>query len=162
MRALDRGSEEEKELVARRMRLTLQEVLGEEEGRALYTMDWLRARLDWHLDPEATVAEVLLACSLEGGTILGHTIVRVEQEENGQPFGLFSTTYVDPAARRMGAARALVTAGEAWLEAQGMTTFATDTAQDNPRLIGLFEGRGYAISLRSGAMVRLKKSKPQA
>lgn len=157
VRPLDRSSEEEKQLVTQRMRLTLQEVIGEEEGAALYSMDWLRDRLEWHLDPSSTTAEVFLALDMQQEEILGHTIVRLEKDERGQCFGLFSTTYVDPAARRLGVARQLVQQGEDWLQHQGMTVFATDTSQSNQRLIGLFEGRDYAIVLRSGGMVRLQK-----
>ncbi|MGB0953494.1 MAG: GNAT family N-acetyltransferase [Planctomycetota bacterium] len=160
VRALDRTSADERELIARRMRLTLQEVLGEEEGAALYSMEWLRERLRWHLEDPSVTAEVYLALDAEHQSILGHTIVRLESDEDGQAFGLFSTTYVDPAARRRGVARSLVQQGERWFQKQGMMVFATDTSATNPRLIRLFEGFGYAIVLRSGDMVRLRKERP--
>src|SRR5437762_9348922 len=51
IRPVDPTSESELELAARRMRLTLNEVLGEEAGTALYSMEWLRQRVLWHLNP---------------------------------------------------------------------------------------------------------------
>ena len=56
IREIDPTSKEEISLVASRMRETLIEVLGEERGTALYSMDWLRNRVLWHLDPTQTSA----------------------------------------------------------------------------------------------------------
>lgn len=149
------GLEAELELVALRMRATLEEVLGAERGRALYDMDWLRERVRWHLDP-AQRGEVWLACD-PPDQILGHSIVRLEPEL-GPGVGLFSTTYVLPSARRTGLAQCLLQAGESWLRAAGATQATTHTAAGNQGLIALFEGRGYAITLRAEAMVRLSKA----
>lgn len=49
IRALDPGSEAEIDLVAQRMRRTLIDVEGEETGTALYTMEWLRDQVRFHL-----------------------------------------------------------------------------------------------------------------
>ena len=162
IRPLDRSKESQRALVVSRMRLTLQEVLGQEEGASLYTLEWLRDRLDWHLEGSSCAAEVFLAESTEESSILGHTIVRLEEEEGGTPFGLFSTTYVTPEARRLGVAAALIEKGEDWLRRGGMTRFATDTASDNKNLIRLFERRGYTIALSMGGIVRLLREESLA
>ena len=49
------------ELIASRMRLTPIDVMDQERGTALYTMDELRDRLRWHLDSKNMIASVLLA-----------------------------------------------------------------------------------------------------
>jgi ribosomal protein S18 acetylase RimI-like enzyme len=134
-------------LVASRMRLTLIEVLGEEEGAALYTREWLEARVRFHLDPAQSTAQVLVSVAPDGA-LSGHTIVRVERDAAGRVFGLFSTTYVEPEARRRGVAGALVRRGEVWLRAAGMSEAETYTSESNTGLIGLFESHGYRITLR--------------
>ena len=139
------------------MRATLIEVLGEQEGGALYTMEWLRDRVLWHLDPGRCTGQVFLA-EADDGTVIGHNIVRVDEEESGQPVGLFSTTYVAPAQRRRDVATRLLLAGEAWMRDRGMPAAVTDTAEDNVRLIGCFRRQGYEIVLRKDGMVRLRKS----
>jgi len=160
VRSFDRESEAELDLVAERMRLTLIEVLGEATGGELYSHDWLRARVRWHLDPQTCVGEVFVA---EGaaGQVLGHTIVRLEPTEtDAPPEGLFATTYVTPDARRQGVAEALLERGERWLLERGVTTLATATSETNQGLIRLFEGHGYAITLRvpERSMLRLTKA----
>ncbi len=145
--------EDERALVARRMRQTLIEVLGEQRGAAMYTLAWLEARVGEHLGRDD--AAVLLA--EHSGDILGHTIVRVEEDDRGR-FGLFSTTFVVPKARRQGVAGALLAAGEGWMTDRALLRAVTWTAADNGRLIGLYEGRSYQIVERPGEMVRLEKA----
>ncbi|MHC4837528.1 MAG: GNAT family N-acetyltransferase [Planctomycetota bacterium] len=157
IRPLDPGSTAEVELVASRMRATLMEVVGAEEGRAMYSMEWLHARLRWHLEGE--VEATVLVAEDAGGEVVGHTIVRVEADGDG-PFGLYSTTYVAPEARRAGVARALVEAGEGWLRGRGMRRFATDTAQGNEKLIRLFQERGYRTVHETEDMLRLALELP--
>jgi GNAT superfamily N-acetyltransferase len=155
--------ESEIELVARRMRETLVEVEGEEVGGSLYTMDWLRERVRWHLDPLTAVAKVYLAIDADQ-QVLGHTIVRRETDEAGRPFGLFSTTYVLPSARRRGVARLLLAAGEDWMRQQGLPRAATWTSETNVRLINLYRSHGYSQTARdvhevtATWMVRLEKT----
>ena len=156
IRAINPDVESEVATVAERMRLTLQEVMGEERGANYYTSEWLRNRLLQHLDSEQYQAQVLLAQDSDG-TILGHTIVRIEHDEHGNAFGLYSTTYVEPEARRRGIAAQLIQRGEEWLLEQGMSRLATDTALDNRKLIDLFQGRGYEVVFRSKEMLRLQK-----
>ena len=128
--------------MAERMRLTLLEVVGEE----LYTMEWLRARVDFHLEHGAVfVAE-------EQDEILGHTIVRVEEGA-----GLFSTTYVAPPHRRRKVAQLLVARGEEWLRARGMDEAVTYTAETNLPLQRLFQGLGYAEGERREGFVKLSR-----
>ncbi len=114
IRPLDPGNAQEVELVATRMRATLVEVVHPEEGRTMYTMEWLRQRVLWHLDPEACQGQVFLGEG-EDGDIVGHTIVRIETSEEGRPFGLFSTFYVCPDTRHQGLGSALLRRGEAWM-----------------------------------------------
>ena len=163
VRLFDRESAAELDLVAERMRLTLIEVLGDEVGGDMYSLDWLRDRVRWHLDPETCVGEAFVA-EAPGGELLGHTIVRVDEAEgDAPPDGLFATTYVTPEARRQGVADALLERGERWLLERGMTTLATATSESNHGLIRLFEGHGYAITLRvpERGMVRLSKTVPR-
>lgn len=157
IREIDPDSPDEIELVATRMRRTLIDVLGAERGSALYTLDWLRARVRWHLDPVQTTAKVFLSEDSEGH-VTGHTIVRVEVEGGEEPFGIFSTIYVEPAFRRQGIATALLLRGEQWLREQGLARAVTNTAETNQRLIDLFARHGYAIQLAESEMVQLGKA----
>ncbi|MCB9758260.1 MAG: GNAT family N-acetyltransferase [Alphaproteobacteria bacterium] len=154
IRPIDPRTPGEVELVAERMRLTLMEVLGPERGRDYYPLDWLIDRVRFHLDPRRSAGAVWVAEDTDGA-LIGHTIVREERDEQGT-YGLFSTTFVAPDARRQGVARALVDEGEAWMKARGLHRAATATAADNSKLIGLFRERGYRIVVRSGEMVRLE------
>jgi ribosomal protein S18 acetylase RimI-like enzyme len=139
------------------MRLTLIEVLGEAAGAGMYSMDWLRARVRWHLDPSECTGRVLVAVAADA--IVGHTIVRLEPGDPG-PTGLFSTIYVVPEARRRGIADTLVRHGEAWFASHRMTTLGTSTSEDNARLISLFAKHGYAVVVhaREQRMVHLSKT----
>jgi len=155
IRPIDHGSDAEIALVAARMRDTLIEVLGRERGESMYTMEWLMGRARFHLDANACVGEILLAESSEG-EIVGHTILRVESSF-GEEVGLFSTLYVAPSHRRLGAARALLSAGEEWLVGQGMSRLRTNTHPENAPLIYLFEGFGYKIVETVGEFAVLVK-----
>lgn len=158
VRPLRRDTDVEVNLVAERMRLTLIEVLGHETGAEMYSMDWLRARVRWHLDPAQCTGEVFVAEAADA--IVGHTIVRLEPSDDGELAGLFSTIYVIPEARRRGVADALIQRGEAWFASQHMTTLGTSTSVTNSRLIALFEKHGYAIVLHvpESRMVHLSKT----
>ena len=162
IRDIDPASEAEVDLVARRMRQTLVEVEGEETGTALYTMQWLRDRVRWHLDPANTTGRVFLAEG-PGGGVLGHAIVRIEADDSGRRFGLFSTLFVDPGSRKRAVGTRLVRHGEGWMAAHALPEAATWTSSTNAKLIGLFGKHGYAITARhvhevtGTVMVRLAK-----
>ncbi len=143
--------------VARRMRRTLQTVLGVDAGTALYSLESLEDRVRFHLDPTQSTGAVWIVEAPSSGMFLGHTIVRREASD-GAAFGLFSTTWVEPHARHLGLAQRLLDCGEAWMVAQGLSHAVTDTASHNEPLIKLFERRGYSIVARSddGQMVRLR------
>lgn len=143
-------------LVAKRMRATLVEVLGQERGEAMYSLEWLEARVRYHLDRTACEGEVLGAYS-ELDELVGHAIVRKEVSEDEDSFGLFSTIYVVPGARRSGAASQLIAAGEAWMIERSLKVFRTYTDQNNEPLIRLFEKHGYAIVMRKDEFVILEK-----
>lgn len=156
IRDIDPTSDQEIELVARRMRLTLQEVVGPEEGAAMYSMEWLIQRVKFHLEPGSCAGRVLVAQE-PSGEVIAHCILRVESDEEGE-FGLFSTFYVEPNSRRKGLAERFVQEGEAWFRARGLTQFRTYTAETNVPLHQLMERHGYAITLRKNAMVALVKN----
>lgn len=141
-------------LVAARMRLTLMEVVGEEEGAAMYSPEWLVDRVQFHLDAQRSTGAVFVAQG-DDAAILGHTIVRVEEAEDGEKVGLFSTTYVDPPSRRHHIAERLLEAGELWMRAQGLPAAMTHTSSKNEKLIGLYQKCGYRIVAEHPPFVRL-------
>lgn len=156
VRPLDADSKAEIALVARRMRLTLMEVLGSRRGRSMYGLAWLKRRVRFHLDPEKCDGAVFLAEGDDGG-IAGHCIVRVERDGKGPRYGLFSTTFVDPKARRRGVAQRLLRRGERWMRARGLRRAATDTSASNEKLIELYRKNGYKVVFAARRMVRLAK-----
>lgn len=167
IRPLDPSSADEIALVARRMRATLVEVLGAERGDAMYDDAWLTARVRFHLDgADGCGAAVFLA--VDGSdAVLGHCIVRVVHDDAGGAestedaadarFGLFSTTYVEPSARRRGVADALLTAGEAWMRARGLAEARTFTDASNAPLHALYVRRGYQLTRLDDEWVRLSR-----
>ncbi len=165
IRPLDRGQHAEVEWVAQGMRATLIEVEGEAAGTALYDLDWLRDRVRQHLDGRIAAAQVLLAEGAQG-QILGHTIVRREGSADEDAYGLVSTTYVSPSARRQGLADALLAAGEQWMQSQHLHRSATWTSATNTALIRLYAKHGYAQAathahVTTGTpMVRLERRLP--
>ena len=142
IRELDPCSDSEIELVAQRMRDTLIEVEGADVGTALYSMQWLRERVKWHLNPQTASAKIFLAVDTDE-QIIGHTIVRKEIDEHGNVHGLFSTTYVVPAARGTGVADQLLLTGERWMRETGLPSAATWTSATNAKLIALYTKHGY-------------------
>ncbi len=156
IRPLDSQNAAEVRLVAARMRLTLMEVVGKERGTQMYEMEWLIARVRWHLDA-STGAVFVAECA---GIVVGHTITREDAAEDGTVMGLFSTTYVAQEARRSGIADALLVEGELWMREHGLGCAATHTAATNTPLIRLYEKHGYTIvlQLEEDTMVRLSKS----
>lgn len=147
IRPIDPHSDDEIALVAARMRETLIEVEGEETGASLYSIEWLKKRVRWHLDPQQCTGQVFVSENGKGH-ITGHTIVRIEVDEAGKRFGLFATTFVEPAFRRQSVAGLLIAHGESWMTGQGLALAATWTSASNTKLIGLYEKHGYAIDAR--------------
>ncbi len=160
IRPIDPNSEAEATAVAERMRQTLVEVLGEEKGDAMYTMEWLINRVQWHLDAEKITGQVYLAEKVDGA-VIGHVIVRVDRDENGQEIGLFATTYIEPEHRRYGIATKLLKQGEQWMVRQGMKTAVTYTDKDNEKLQKLYIGQGYEMMPMPKEFVKLEKSLAQ-
>lgn len=155
IREIDANSVAEIELVAGRMRDTLVEVLGAAVGREMYSLEWLVARVRWHLDPLDCNGAVFLAVADQ--EIIGHTIVRLEPDDDGTHFGLFSTFYVAPASRNQAIAKELVKHGENWMRGKGMQVSRTYTAENNIKLHNLMFQNGYEIILRKNDMVVLSK-----
>lgn len=150
LRALNPAAPGEIERVALGMQATVIEVEGEAMGRALHSLDWLRQRVQWHLDHAC--AAVWLA--VVDDEVLGHSLVRAEPvgpEEtlDAGHWGLITTSYVWPAFRRRGIARQLLLHDEAWMRAQGLSHSRTWTGASNSPLIALYERAGYAIVQRA-------------
>lgn len=155
IREIDPCSRQEIELVASRMRLTLIDVLGEQVGGNMYSMDWLIQRAEFHLDPSQCVGQIFLALS-DAEEVIGHTIVRVQDDENaGKVIGLFSTIYVQPEYRNQSVATRLLRRGEEWMVAQGMDAALTYTAENNERLRRLLTRLGYKVIVAKHEMVGL-------
>lgn len=136
--------------MALRMRRTLTEVIGDEEGESLYSMDWLERRVRYHLDPDQCKGQVFISV-MPDGQRLGYTIVRREEPH----LGLFSTTYVEMEWRRQGVARALLEQGERWMRELGLRLAATYTADDNEKLHRLYLNRGYRLIPGESGFVKL-------
>lgn len=155
IRELNPDSKEEISLVASRMRQTLVEVLGEERGTALYSIDWLLERVRWHLDPSKTTAKVFLPEN--ANIITGHAIARIEYGDDKLPYGYFSTIFVEPSSRNRGVANALVGHVESWLRQMKMPKIVYNTAKGHAKLIRLFERNGFQITAHEDEMVQLTK-----
>ncbi|MCU0657172.1 MAG: GNAT family N-acetyltransferase [Polyangiaceae bacterium] len=143
------------EIVARNMRQTLIDVMGEERGAGFYSLEWLIERVRWHLAPERT-AKVLVVEGA-GGRIVGHAIVRVEVDEGGERYGYFSTIFVEEAWRRKGLGKRLLTSVERWVQGHQLRRVIYNTAASNKRLLPLFLRHGYRVSLQEGEMVQLTR-----
>jgi GNAT superfamily N-acetyltransferase len=163
IRAIDPRSAAEVDLVASGMRRALVEVEGENTGNALYTMDWLKDRVRWHLDSEKSWGEVFVAEN-GAGSITGHTIVRVEHDAAGRRYGLFAATFVEPGSRRQAIATCLLDRGEKWMIERALLKAATRTPASNSKLISLYVKHGYAIverhvhNVTKTPMVKLAKA----
>ena len=153
IREIDPQSELEISLVAQRMRQTLVEVLGEEKGGSMYTMDWLIDRVRWHLDPKNTDGRVFLSEN-QDGKILGQAIARVD---HGSSFGYFSTIFVEPSSRKRGIAADLIRHVEEWFSKSGMLKIIYNTAENHVALIRLFKSHSYEITHSESEMVQLTK-----
>jgi len=155
IRPLDLDCDEEVALVARRMGETLDEVLGAEREGDRYRLEWLVDRVLQHLDPARLKGAVFVAEA--DGAIVGHTIVRLDADERGEPIGLFSTTFVELDWRRQGIAKALLDRGEQWMLGQGMARAVTYTDVANRKLHRLYLERGYHMRPMPRSFVALEK-----
>ena len=144
---------EDIEWIALHMRQTLIEVLGEERGRQMYTLEWLTNRVRSHLDAEQLIGNVFLA--EVDRTRVGHSIVRVEGTD--PPIGLFSTTYVLPVARKSNVATRLIERGEQWMIGQDLKEAVTYTDGNNSKLQSLYLKHGYEMTSMPGDFVKLSK-----
>jgi GNAT superfamily N-acetyltransferase len=156
IREIDPQSEIEIDLVSSRMRQTLIDVLGEEKGGSLYTMEWLRQRVLWHLDPKSTQAKIFLTRN-QNGNITGHAIARIEHADDGTKYGCFSTVFVEAKSRRQGIAHALLLRVEQWFVENQMPKSVYNTAETNTKLIDLFKEHDYKITDAQSEMVQLTK-----
>jgi GNAT superfamily N-acetyltransferase len=156
IREINHHLESEISLVAARMRQTLVEVLGEEKGSALYTMDWLVSRVKWHLDSTKTNAKVFLIKNADN-EIVGHAIARIEGGEGQENYGYFSTVFIEPNSRDQRMASALIKHVEKWLRAMQMPKVVYNTAENHKKLIRLFDHHGYQITHKESEMVQLTK-----
>jgi len=144
-------------LIASRMRNTLIDVLGEEVGESMYSLEWLYDRAVSHIDGRLLGAIYIARVGPENHNV-GHIIVRQEEDEHGQ-FGLVTTSYVLPEMRRKGLASALLGAAHNWFLSRKLLRTATDTAENNRPLIELYGRHGYEVIFHSKEkqMVRLSR-----
>lgn len=156
IRELNPQMESEIYLVASRMRQTLVEVLGEERGTALYTMEWLVRRVQWHLDSNQTNAKIFLVENADN-QIVGHAIARIERDEGNEDYGYFSTVFIEPNSRSKRLASALLNHVEKWLRTMQMPRIIYNTAENHEKLIRLFGHHGYQVTHRESEMVQLTK-----
>lgn len=158
IREINPESQQEISLVALRMRQTLVEVLGEDKGTSMYSIDWLKDRVLWHLDPKLTTAKIFLIEDVNGN-ILGHAIARIEQDHNAKPYGYFSTIFVEPNSRSKGMADRLVLHVEEWLKQMNMPKIIYNTADNHTKIIRLFNRHGFQITYHhaENKMVQLTK-----
>ncbi len=153
IREIDPQSQAEISLVAQRMRQTLIEVLGEEKGTAMYTMDWLTERVRWHLDPKRRV----FLSENEARQITGHAIARIESGDDGILLGYFSTVFVALDSRRQGIAGTLLRHVESWFLENGIPKIVYNTAKNHSAIIALFSAHGYRITYSEFEMIQLTK-----
>lgn len=156
IREIDPKSDEEVNLVAERMRQTLVDVLGEEKGGSMYSMEWLQARVRWHLDKKNTTAKVLVSENAVGH-ITGQAIARIEFGGDGVPYGYFSTIFVEPESRGCGIGTAFLNWIERWFVDLQLPKIVYNTAESNSRLIKLFCEHGYSVTDVQSEMVQLTK-----
>lgn len=158
IRPLNRDSKEEINLVADRMRKTLEDVMGEEKGANFYSQDWLLERVEWHISLQDK-AEIFLVTD-DDKKILAQAIVRIEidPEIYEKEFGYFSTIYVVPEERRKGIARDLINTVHNWCVEKNLDVTTYSTAKNHGGLISLFKQFGYEIVVETDDMVRLKVS----
>ncbi len=159
IRAIDSSATDAIELIAKRMLLTLIEVLGEERGGSMYTLEETIERVLWHFHSDEVVAKVFVAENAKD-EIVGHTIVRIDADDEGKDIGLFATTYVTPEVRRAGVAIRLLETGEHWMLEQGLSVAATYTEENNTKLQKLYLKRGYSMTEMPKKFVKLAKALP--
>ena len=146
VRPLDPADAASIDLVARRMRQTLAEVLDESRADEMFDHAGLVERILWHLDRTVPGRSADVFLAWRSNTIVGHTMVRADLVE-GEELGLFATTYVAPEARRCGVASALLRTGEAWMRRHGLHVAATFTDVHNERLLAFYASHGYECSV---------------
>jgi len=158
VRPLNIKSESEKDLIAKRMRLTLIDVMGEEKGSDFYPSSFFKERLEWHLNLEDKCG--VLVCESEAKDILSHVIVRVEKDSDihYRPFGFFSTIYVVPKWRRKGIARLMINEVHKWCLERNLSKVTYSTAINNDGLLSLLKELKYVEFKRAYEMVSLVKS----
>jgi ribosomal protein S18 acetylase RimI-like enzyme len=69
----------------------------------------------------------------------GHRLLRPTR------FGLISTVYVEPAARRRGVLRSLMDAAVEWSRERGLTELRLQNAIDNPLALAAWDALGFRV-----------------
>ncbi len=80
------------------------------------------------------------------GTIVGHSIVAIKKDQNGQSFGLCYARYVDPRYRRSGIASQLLEEAEKWWTKRKVSYIVAHSHTKNKPIKNLFRKFGYNVS----------------
>ena len=91
-------------------------------------------------------ADSLVLVAEQDGAVIGYVYADVESTswmDLRGPCGLVHDIYVDPAARRAGAGRALLTAAVAWIRSKGETQVVLFTKTGNAHAQQLFRSIGF-------------------
>jgi aminoglycoside 6'-N-acetyltransferase I len=121
--------------------------------------DWLRMRIAIYGDEETVLAAEIqrffaghshepqaVLVAEEDGLLVGLAELSVHLYAEGctsDHVGFLEGWYVEPASRRRGIGRALLTASEAWALSQGCRELATDTRLENADVVKTYEACGY-------------------
>ena len=156
IRPLDPQVPAEVSFVVQGWQQTLREVLGEDRGGEIKSDEWVEQHVLRHLDPGQLTGQVYLA-ELADSTIVGHTVLRLDDDGFGNVIGLFATIFVVPRYRRQGIASALVEQGESWMRDRSIARALTYTDEGNVKLHRLFARHGYATKQMPQSFVALAK-----
>jgi ribosomal protein S18 acetylase RimI-like enzyme len=153
IRDLDKGSEEELDIITRLCMAAVLESIPEFQGDAEqarrylanFTFDQMRAMI--HGDFPKPDRRFLVAVGADGA-IVGHIILTRKVDPEGRAHGYLFSCYVLPAHRRGGIAEALIADAEEWYRAAGLPYVAAHTHQHNVAILGLLDKRRYLIDER--------------
>ncbi|MBT4792132.1 MAG: GNAT family N-acetyltransferase [Halobacteriovoraceae bacterium] len=152
IRPIAPNSKEETSLVAKRMKKTLIDVMGEKDGKNYYSDEWLISRVEQHINLKENAC--IFLSEENSGEISGQAIIRIEKD-NGTNYGFFSTIYVAEEFRGKGIAKELIMAVLKWCKDKDLKRVTYNTAENHTSIINLFGKFKFKESLRADGMVKL-------